>query len=500
MRILYLDIDSLRADHVGCYGYPRHTTPNIDAIASDGVVLEGCYTSDVPCLPSRTAFFGGMFGIQSGVVGHGGTRADPRVDGPSRGFQRALTDRSLAEQLRRGGWHTVSMSSFPHRHSAYQIWEGFAETHDPGGDGLERADVVWELADEWLQAHGRRDSWFLHVNLWDPHAPYDTPLEYGQPFADDAPPAWLTEEVIERQRRSYGPHNALKPFGGSRDFTWPRGVGAISDQNSWKAWIDGYDTGIHYADAHIGYLMQRLDQLGVLKETAIVVSADHGENHGELEVFGDHQTADEFTCHVPAVLRWPGVTDDLAGRALSGLVYGVDLSATVLELAGCGIPPSWDGRSFADGLRHGRLEARPSLVLSQGAWACQRSVRWEQYILVRTYHTGWRNQPGLMLFDLAADPHEQRDLAEEHPEIVLIGLGLIERFVRDGLRRAGAHDPLCDVILDGGPYHAVHCRSEVTEVLRDSGRGELAQWLEMDDGQPREWTRPASDALASNAS
>jgi choline-sulfatase len=76
MRILYIDCDSLRPDHLGCYGYDRDTSPNIDRIADDGRRFTNYYASDVPCLPSRTALFTGQLGIHTGVVNHGGIAAD----------------------------------------------------------------------------------------------------------------------------------------------------------------------------------------------------------------------------------------------------------------------------------------------------------------------------------------------------------------------------------------------------------------------------------------
>ena len=78
MRVLYIDIDTLRADHLGCYGYHRKTSPNIDRLAQQSVRFECCYASDVPCLPSRTALVTGRFGTHNGVVGHGGTAAAHR--------------------------------------------------------------------------------------------------------------------------------------------------------------------------------------------------------------------------------------------------------------------------------------------------------------------------------------------------------------------------------------------------------------------------------------
>jgi arylsulfatase A-like enzyme len=84
MRILYIDIDTLRADHLGCYGYHRNTSPNIDALADDAVLFKNVYASDTPCLPSRTALLTGRFGIHNGAVNHGGTDADPVIGGPER--------------------------------------------------------------------------------------------------------------------------------------------------------------------------------------------------------------------------------------------------------------------------------------------------------------------------------------------------------------------------------------------------------------------------------
>ena len=83
-RIIYFDIDTLRPDHLGCYGYNRNTSPNIDKIASKGTIFTECYVSDAPCLPSRASLFTGKFGIHTGVVGHGGTTADLTITGKER--------------------------------------------------------------------------------------------------------------------------------------------------------------------------------------------------------------------------------------------------------------------------------------------------------------------------------------------------------------------------------------------------------------------------------
>lgn len=487
MRILYLDIDSLRPDHLGCYGYARQTSPHIDALAREGVRFNRVYTSDSPCLPSRSALFSGRFGICTGVVNHGGTQADPRVEGPARGFKRTSTHWALAENLRRAGLHTASISPFPHRHSAYQIWEGFHETYDTGSDGHEGAHVVYPFVARWLEAQRERERWFLHVNLWDPHTPYDAPLAFGHPFKDDPPPAWLTQEILDRQRASYGPHDAVSPHGlRARPFDWPRGAATLANLSDWKNWIDGYDTGIRYADHYVGQIVAQLKARGLYEKTAVIVSADHGENQGELEVYGDHQTADECTHRIPLVIRWPGLTDGQAGRACEGLHYHLDLGATLVDLCGGTPPEAWDGRSFAETLRQGQDLGRDGLVFSQGAWSCQRSVRWGDHLLIRTLHTGGKNFPSWMLFNIKEDPHEQRNLARTEAALLAHGMRLMDAWVAEQLKRSGRPDPLREVIDEGGPLHYRECVGELCRHLRQTGRGRHAEWLERHGGKPRD--------------
>jgi choline-sulfatase len=115
MRVLYLDVDSLRPDHLGCYGYPRDTSPNIDALAAraGAVRFTDCYASDVPCLPSRTAMFGGRFGIHNGVVNHGGAASELFPDGYGREFRSKLGDANWMTCLRNLGMRTTTVRPSP---------------------------------------------------------------------------------------------------------------------------------------------------------------------------------------------------------------------------------------------------------------------------------------------------------------------------------------------------------------------------------------------------
>ena len=203
MRILYLDIDTTRADHLGCYGYHRNTSPVIDQIASEGVTFTNCYVTDAPCLPSRSALISGRFGIHNGVVGHGGTTADPFIVGRERGFAASADRMYWAMCMNRAGLHTVTISPFAERHAAWQFYAGYREMYNPGKRGGERADEINPLAIPWLQRHAQEDNWFLHINYWDPHTAYRTPESFGNPFADDPPPGWLTEEIRQAHGQAW---------------------------------------------------------------------------------------------------------------------------------------------------------------------------------------------------------------------------------------------------------------------------------------------------------
>jgi len=486
MRILYLDIDTLRPDHLGCYGYHRRTSPNIDALARGAIRFEDVHASDTPCLPSRTALLTGRFGIHNGVVNHGGTDADPVIDGPDRGFWSRLQIESFPTRLKRAGLRTVSVSSFAQRHSAFHWYAGFDEAYNVGKYGLETADEVFAIADDWLRRCGGGDNWFLHVHLWDPHTPYRADARFGEPFAEEPLPGWLDEAVRIAHWNGCGPHSAQECNGFAPEPTaaarYPRQPQQIASMADVRRMFDGYDTGVLAADEAVGRLIDRLDALGVYDDTAILVTSDHGETLGELNVYGDHQTADRCTTRVPMILRWPEFGAEGRGRVEPGLHYQIDVSATVLELLGQRVPARWDGRSLASSLGSGPSPGRDFLVLSQAAWTCQRAVRFGEggcdYHCIFTYHDGYHLYPDVMLFDIGSDPHEQVDLAAQKPDLVAHATRLLEEWLSETMRDAArGRDPLLHVLQDGGPFHVRGRFAAYLDRLRATGRSQLAATL-----------------------
>ena len=237
---------------------------------------------------------------------------------------------------------------------------------------------------------------------------------------------------------------------------------------------DGYDTGVRYADDQVGRLLGTVDDLGLTGETAVLVSSDHGENLGELGIYCDHQTADEVTTRVPAVLAWPG-SGLVPGSVDTGLHYQFDLWATLVDLLGGEVPGRWDGRSFADELRTAAPSGREHLVLSHGAWTAQRAVRTGRWLCIRTYHDAFHGFPDVLLFDVEADPHEQHDRAADRPEVVEHALAVLADWSGDALARSHhGTDPLWSVLTGAGPWHSRVDVPWYLQRLRDTGRGEWA--------------------------
>ena len=479
MKILFLDIDTLRPDHMSCYGYPRRTTPNLDAVAREGLRFTNYYCSDAPCLPSRAALVSGQFGIRNGVTGHGGTAADRRLEGAPRGFRDSRDTMSFHNIFRRAGMYTASVSTFPERHSAWWFNAGFNETFNQGSGGRESGELVLPYALKWLDDNGlQRENWFLHVHLWDPHTPYRAPESFGNPFRGDGLAAqWIDDGTLRRHLKKVGPHSAseLNMFDDRENPLFPRSLGRITDRESLEAVFDGYDCGIAYMDSLVGKILDKLKELGIYGETAILLTSDHGENMGELGIYSEHATADQPCCRIPMLIRWPG---GVRGAVDEGLHYSLDLLPTMCDLLQVAPGNDWDGRSFAGTITKGAREGRESLVLSQMAHVCQRSARFDRWLYIRSYHDGYHLFDKEMLFDLEADPYEQHDVKEQYPEVCARGAKIILDWTDEAMARVpDGIDPLWTVQLEGGPFHARGHLADYCRRLEETGRAEGAAEL-----------------------
>ena len=185
-----------------------------------------------------------------------------------------------------------------------------------------------------------------------------------------------------------------------------------------------------------------------------------------------------MTCRVPAIVRWPGLD---AGRTDTALHYQVDFAATIVDLLGGTVPSRWDGRSFASALRGAPAdgEGRDYLVLSCVAWATQRSVRFDDYLCIRTYHDVFHAFPPFMLFDVERDPHEQFDVADLHPDVVARAVRLLLDWETTSMERSPSGvDPLSTVIGEGGGYYTRGRLEQYLVRLAETGRCEQAERIQ----------------------
>ncbi|UOQ86308.1 sulfatase family protein [Gracilibacillus salinarum] len=479
MRVLLLDLDSTRADHLGCYGYHRDTTPNIDRIAKEGVRFTNYYTTDAPCAPSRNALMTGRFGIHTGNIGHGGTAGDMRTEGIEREFHDRLKSDSFPAIFRRNGMKTALISPFAERHSSWQFYAGFTEMYNTGKTGDESAEEVTPTVLDWLERNGDKDDWFLYVNYWDPHTPYRAPKDYGNPFENEPLPAWLTEDVLKEHLQSIGPHSAreINMYDNFENPSFPRHPGEITDMAGLRRVIDGYDTGLHYMDEHIGEIFKQMDNANILEDTVVIITADHGENLGELGIYAEHGTADQMTCRLPMIIRWPGLQ---ANHVDNGLHYHLDLLPTIADLLEQEHRPTWDGQSYASILRNGKSADRTFLVFSQNAHVCQRAVRFDKWLYIRTYHDGFHLFDKEMLFDIVNDPHEQHNLSEKRRDLCKEAVYILNQWHDDMMFSMNYDtDPMWTVIKEGGPYHAkTEDLIRYLSHLRRTGRSDGAEQLE----------------------
>lgn len=467
MRILYLDIDSMRPDHFGCYGYQRNTSPNVDQIAREGVRFNRAYCNSSPCVPARASFISGRFGVHHGALTHWGPGSEFRV--PSDGLDYWEDMPLLPRHLRQHGYKTVTFSSFADRHQAFWFYGGWSETHTHTLKmGAENADEVNSAVLPWLREHGKEDQWFLHIQYWDPHRNYTVPEEWIDRVADEPAPDWPDAATIAEHQANYGPFTASELFPqyeGSKSPV-PTMPDQIADRDDFKKFVDAYDGAIRFMDDEIGRIVQTLADLGVLDDTAIVISADHGEAMGEQGVYGDHVCAGEAVHNVPMIIRWPGAAKEMS---YDGLLYNVDFHPTLCDLLGIPVPEGWDGESFAGAVRGKDWAGRPYLVWDHALYSCQRAVRTPEWLYIRTYHPGLFPFEDQILFDMENDPHQMSNLAAECPELVAEMDHLMVDWLHDQVGHHGSMPDPMPAVIQTGPWKYVKLEPWI-ERLRSQGR------------------------------
>jgi len=392
-NILFLGIDSLLADHMSCYGYGRLTTPHLDRIAAQGTLFERYYSPHIPTTSGYANMLTGMDVFSTQVVAL-------RHRGPMR-----PEIKTLPEILREAGYTTTCVGfrgnaaarGFDTYVDFDSGWKTFEQGRMPKAEHLNQVTIP-EL--DRLTKQGQ--PWLLFLRHMDPHSPYLPPAPYERIFYGGS--------ECDPKNKSLDEMKAFKPF---RDYllSWmPEG---ITDK---EYVIAQYDGEIAYMDAAIQSIFARLEAKGILDETLIVITSDHGETLADHDCYFDHHGLYDVTLHVPLIFRYPGKMP--AGKRVGGYSQHYDLVPTVLDLAGIESGIRFDGRSLLPMVSGEVASHRPEFYITECTWMRKHGWRTPQWKLIEALEPDIHFKPAVELYNLVEDPTEYNNLAEAEPEVV----------------------------------------------------------------------------------
>lgn len=416
-NIIWITLDSVRYDHTSLSGYHRDTTPTLERIAesSSGRSFEACFSHAIWTLPSSTSILTGTYPTRHNVM----TGESQLGDSP----------KTVAELLSEVGYRTACLSRNSYLSTATNLVRGFDQfewlnarrlpfsaglrttlkyvanlRHHSAGFSLDSAKhstpfVMNDIAKRWIRSLEREEPFFFYLHYNEPHSPFYPPIPYLDRYTSDL-------EMSGREAASFAleVHNNLESkIANGCDFT----------REQWAALNAMYDAEIAYTDACIGRLIDYIEARD-LGETAVVITADHGELLGEHGLLGHTEVLDDALIHVPLVTSgvgdWPISSDQL--------LQHIDVMQTLVGSAGGdtsqmqGVDLRTESRDFAIAQRGPRDVERfkahnPSFDTSSfhaSTLTCLRTATFKYQ----------RSEGGQELFEL---PNETDDVSEAYPAV-----------------------------------------------------------------------------------
>ena len=349
LNVVLITIDTLRADHVGCYGYKQIKTPNIDGLAADGARFERAFAVVPVTLPSHSSMLTGTYPMLSGMHDFSGNKLSPLQP-------------TLASVLKQAGYQTGAVIGAAVLDSRFGLNQGFDFYYDhfdfsrldeANLDEMERpGNVVADVALDWLAKNSQK-KFFLWMHLYDPHFPYRPPEPYSREYA-----------------------------------------------------AQPYDGEIAFADEQVGRLLRFLKEKGIYKNTVIVLCGDHGESLGEHGEKTHGFFIYNATMHVPLIIRLPR---NAAARVVADPVSLVDLMPTMLSSVGLEIPSQVQGRSLLTELR----DEHSDRVLYGETFLPRIHFNWSELRGSENTKYHFIDAPRPELYDVAKDPGEVHNLVTE---------------------------------------------------------------------------------------
>jgi arylsulfatase A-like enzyme len=376
-NIILILVDTLRADHLGIYGYPRPTSPHVDALARESVLFRNARSQASCTFPSANSILTSRY--PSAFLG----QADDALGIPD-------SIPSIAEILQGQGWRTVAVSASP-------VVRKSPGRFNPSG-GYGRGFEDFEESCTWKPANcvnraafreldakaGDTRPLFLYLHYLDPHGPYHPPQGH--------PRTWATGRPEKKFIRDGNPN----PIG---DHLYKGAPDPGITPADLRYLVDLYDEEIAYFDGQLGRMLDELRRRGLLDTSVLIFVSDHGEEFLEHGHIKHCRTVFDSSIHTPMMVRIPGV----APRSVDAPVQNLDVVPTLLDLLG--IDPAklpFEGRSLRPLVGGGRLPATPAWQF--GMQGTLRSAADGRYKLIHDLAAGT-----FALYDLRADPGETRD-------------------------------------------------------------------------------------------
>jgi len=402
-NLVLVVMDTLRADRLGCYGYPKPTSPHLDRLAERGQRFERAFSTASWTFPATASILTGLPPESHGVVSNEACTL----------HQGCIT---VAEVLQARGFTTAAFCANPLIAPERYFDQGFESFVVAPGGGARPSREIVPQALEWLERNARH-RFFLYLHLADPHTPHRPEPEEAARLGLSAPPPGWPEGGLNAL-----PHDPGLPFGGV-DPAHLRYAG------------DAYDACVASGDRWFGALVDELEALGLADRTVIAFTADHGEELLDRGEIGHGHGLHRELVRVPLVLAGPGIPP---GRVVQETVSNRHLATTLATLGSGELDASGTGRfllgeplsgpvAFSTHRAHWGGTTRPAFALRTADWMLQ-----------------WTGKPGdavtgILLYDLRNDPDERVDVAASHPQTAArlrAGLALqlkAERALRPGV-------------------------------------------------------------------
>ncbi|HJR71375.1 MAG TPA: sulfatase [Gammaproteobacteria bacterium] len=387
-NVILIAIDTLRADHLGTYGYDRSTSPNIDAFAEEARVFTNFYSNSSWTVPSFSAMFTSLY------------PSDVKMQLPADKLDDRFT--TIAEILKQNGYATVGFNSPTPVSRNGGFFQGFDSFTVVQPDRqLQDTTLLVPQALEWLDAN-KDKKFFMFFHTFEVHDPFCPPDEFDRFRGSDETVTLGCVDIVAISK-----HNRGEESLSTEDLVRVAGL---------------YDADLLHADHNLGTFFDRLEAEGLFENTIVVVTADHGEELGERDVVGHGYSLSNELVHVPLIIKAPNLSPGTESNNAST----IDIAPTILELVGIARPAYFKGRTLTE-LGGGRIiyqETSAPLDLIReldriiaSAQAGQNEVRQsivpalkESIIQSNWKYTVDNATDTRELYDLRADPGEERNL------------------------------------------------------------------------------------------